>query len=439
VFALILFSAGPFLLLQKKARAGLSQKFGQVPTTIELDRENLKYGIWIHSVSVGEFNAMRPLIEKLHAEMPDMPIMVSTTTLTGQTLAQERVGRFARVFYFPFDLPFATSKWLDTLKPQLVVIAETELWPGFLQQCRRRGIKVMLANGRMSPKSFKSYQRYKFFFGPALRNYTRIGAQSENEAARYRAVGGEKLAVSVTGNMKLDGLSTEGDTIVDHLRTKVNISQDDFVVVAGSTHDGEETALIEAQNQLLTAYSNSLNTAKPLPKPRLIIAPRHPERFEKVVELVSASGFKPKRFSKDEQFSDDKDIYILDGLGQLARYYSLATVGFVGGTIANVGGHNLLEPYAYSVPTCCGPHIHKTKDIANALLELGALVMVQNKEQLAARLLEFQKDPEPAQALGNLGLNWINENQGAVDRTLQLIIETLGATHTQNEFVAKHG
>ncbi len=435
VFALVLVIAGPFLLLQKKARAGLFQKFGNIPSPIALDADKLKFGIWIHAVSVGEFNAVKPLIDRIHEEMPELPIVVSTTTLTGQTLAQERVGRFARVFYFPFDLPFATGKWLDALKPQMVVIAETELWPGFLTQCRQRGIKTLLANGRMSPKSFKSYNRFRFFFGNALRKYTQIAAQSESEAKRYRAVAGQNIPVVVTGNMKLDGLRTEGDTIVGHLRERVNVSEKDFVIVAGSTHDGEESALLAAHKQLLESFAAGLS----LPRPRLIIAPRHPERFEKVVELVAASGFQPKRFSKDEKFVDDKDVYILDGLGQLARYYSLATVGFVGGTIKNVGGHNLLEPYAYSVPTICGPHVHKTRDIANALMDLECLVMVHTPQELTAKLCEFHRDQEPARILGKKGLDWINQNQGAVDRTMKLIIETLGSQQSRSEFVAKHG
>jgi len=433
--------AGPFLLTQKKARAGLSQKLGMVPDSIKVDSEKLKNGIWIHAVSVGEFNAVRPLVERLHERLPDLPIAVSTTTLTGQTLAQERVGRFARVFYFPFDLPFATQPWLDVLEPQMVVIAETELWPGFLGECRKRGIKTMCVNGRMSPKSSKSYERNKFFFGPALRRYTHIGVQSENEAARYKAVGGDALPVTVTGNIKLDGLSTEDDTIVGHLRGKVNVEPSDFVVVAGSTHEGEESALLAAQAKLLALFEEYGN----LPKPKLIIAPRHPERFARVKELVTASGFHPKLFSKDERFEHNRDVYILDGLGQLAKYYSLATIGFVGGTIANVGGHNLLEPYAYSVPTICGPNIQKTRDIANALLELKAIVMVSNADELAAKLAEFQKNPEPAQALGKKGRIWINENQGAVERNLNLILETMGTTGgtaingSQGNFATRHG
>ena len=429
--ALVLLVAGPFLLFVKKARAGLSQKFGNVPQDIVVDKDNLKNGIWIHSVSVGEFSAVRPLIEKLHEQHPEIPLMVSTTTLTGQTLAKERVGRFARVFYFPLDLPFATRSWLETLRPALVVIAETELWPGFLTECKNLGIKTVCVNGRMSPKSFKSYERYKLIFGRAIRKYSRVGVQSENEANRYRAVGGSQLPITVTGNMKLDGLSTESDTIVGHLREQINVDAEDFVVVAGSTHETEEQALITAYKGLLTAYKNSLSTSKPLAKPRLIIAPRHPERFERVVDLVSTAGFKPVRFSKQEKFAaDSDDIYILDGLGQLAKYYSVATIAFVGGTIKPVGGHNLLEPYAYSVPTVCGPHVHKTRDIANALIELGALVMVKDTNELGKRFLEFYADRESARVLGLKGRQWINENQGAVDRTLKMLLEVLATTNS---------
>ncbi|MDZ4833797.1 MAG: 3-deoxy-D-manno-octulosonic acid transferase [Candidatus Melainabacteria bacterium] len=431
---LVLLVAGPFLLFLKKARSGLSQKFGVIPKEIVLDQDNLKNGIWVHSVSVGEFSAVRPLLEKLNEGYPDIPILVSTTTLTGQTLAKERVGRFARVFYFPFDLPFATGRWLDTLKPALVVIAETELWPGFLSECKKRGIKTVCVNGRMSPKSFKSYERYKLFFGRALRNYSRLGVQSENEAIRYRAVGGSQLPVTITGNMKLDGLGTESGAVVEFLRQEMNVAPGDFVIVAGSTHEGEERAVIESHKGLLRTYKESIASGKPQARPRLIVAPRHPERFEKVVDLVNASGFKAKRFSKKERFSDDSDdIYVLDGLGQLAKYYSLATIAFVGGTIKPVGGHNLLEPYAYSVPTCCGQHVHKTRDIANALTELGALIMVKDAEELAKRMHEFYLDREPARALGEKGRQWINQNQGAVDRTLTLLLDVLATTNGARE------
>lgn len=412
----------------KKARAGLSQKFGFVPKEITASKDTLKNGIWIHSVSVGEFSAVKPLLEKLHEQHPEIPLLVSTTTRTGQTLAKERVGQFATVFYFPFDVPFATRSWLKALNPAMVVIAETELWPGFLSECRKLGVKTVCVNGRMSPKSFKSYERYKFFFGKALRNYSRLGVQSQNEATRYRAVGGSQLPITITGNMKLDGLGTEDGAVIDALRQQVNIAPEEFVVVAGSTHEGEESALIAAHKALLDVYKQSLQTGVAHPRPQLIIAPRHPERFQRVVEQITSSGFKPLRFSMKESFQNgaEEEIYVLDGLGQLTKYYSLATIAFVGGTIKPVGGHNLLEPYAYSVPTCCGPHVHKTRDIANALKELDALIMVKDAGDLADRLKQFYLDREPIKALGLKGREWISQNQGAVDRTLAMLVDELG-------------
>lgn len=171
-FFLVLTLAGPFLLLRKKARAGFWQKLGLVPREIR-SNSNLKGAVWFHAVSVGEFNAILPLIRAFHERFPLLPVVVSTTTYTGQALAQQNVAKFAQVIYFPYDLPTAAA-WLDALRPTMVVIAETEIWPGFARQCRKRGIKLLVVNGRMSPRSFKSYRRWRFFFGPVLRCFDEI-------------------------------------------------------------------------------------------------------------------------------------------------------------------------------------------------------------------------------------------------------------------------
>lgn len=423
-FALVLAVAGPFLLLQKKARAGLSQKFGFIPAALKAgwnrDKEG---GIWIHAVSVGEFNAVRPLIERMNSGLKDTPIYVSTTTATGQALARERVGDIATVFYFPFDLPFATTTWLNFLKPKLVAIVETEIWPGFVEECRRAGIAIMTINGRMSPKSSKSYYRWRAIFGPVLRKLTRIGVQSEGERERYSAVGGDELPIVITGNIKLDGLSTIDDTARQELRNQINIADGDFVIVAGSTHEGEEAAMIDAFKVLINQHRE-----KNADRPRLIVAPRHPERFDRAAELIEQNGFVVKRFSKQEKFSSttQNEIYLLDGLGQLAKFYSLAGIAFVGGTLVPIGGHNLLEPYAYSVPTCCGPHVHKTRDIANALKEQSVLILTDDKQELSEKLAHYQLHQDSARALGKKGREWIDRNQGALERTFQMIVEVTG-------------
>ncbi len=417
---LVLALAGPFLLLQKKARAGLKEKFGLIPQIVK-DRKN-EGCIWIHSVSVGEFNAVKPLIQELRIRYPGIPLAVSTTTLTGQTLAQQHLASEATVFYFPFDLPWATRPWLDTLKPRLVIIAETEIWPGFVTECKNLGVRIITVNGRMSPKSARGYKRWKFLFGPILRKLDHLAVQSDSEAARYRAVAGDDLPVTVTGNLKLDGIATANGADQESISKLINAgSNNEFVVVAGSTHEGEESALLNCHRKLLSDYKKNGGNG---PLPRLVLAPRHPERFERVADIVREQSFVPKRYSMKEKLEAENDVYILDGLGILSRVYSIASVAFVGGTIAKVGGHNLLEPYAYSVPTLCGPHVHKTKDTANALTELGALVLVADEDELCQRLKAFLLKPQTARELGNKGRQWITENQGAVGRTI-IVIDSL--------------
>ncbi|MBX9669126.1 MAG: 3-deoxy-D-manno-octulosonic acid transferase [Candidatus Obscuribacterales bacterium] len=432
---LVLAVAGPFLLIQKKARAGLKEKFGLIPQSVKA--RNNEGCIWIHAVSVGEFNAVKPLIRALRSRYPEQPIAVSTTTLTGQTLARQHLASDITVFYFPFDLPWATRSWLKILEPKLVIIAETEIWPGFVTECKSLGVKIITVNGRMSPKSARGYERWKFLFGPILRKLDHVAVQSENEAARYRSVGGEGLPVTITGNLKLDGIATADGSDRDAMTKLVNNdSENEFLVVAGSTHEGEESALLKCQRQLLDDFKR--RGEKGL-RPRLILAPRHPERFERVVQIVEENGFKPKRYSSNEGLEADNDVYILDGLGILARLYSIANVAFVGGTIAKVGGHNLLEPYAYSVPTLCGPHVHKTRDIARALTEIGALVLIEDEDHLAERLKGFLLRPQTAQVLGNKGRQWINDNQGAVDKTIVVIDKLIDDNGKTPERLVKTG
>ena len=427
-FAITLAVAGPFLLLKRKARAGLWQKLGFIPPQQKGSSAApaLKQGgIWFHAVSVGEFNAVKPLIEKVHGEHPDIPLYVSTTTATGQALAQEKVGGFATVFYFPFDLPFATGAWLQALKPSLVAVVETELWPGFVDQCHKSGIKIMTVNGRMSPKSFRTYHRLRFFFKEALLKLDCLCVQSIGEQERFVSIAGTNdLRVVVTGNMKLDGLSTVSHTAARQLRNELNLNADDFVIVAGSTHEGEESAAIDAFAELSSLWRERGHQCQP----RLIIAPRHPERFQRACDIVQSKGFSAKRFSLNEKFERDNDIYILDGLGQLMKYYSLASLAFVGGSLAPIGGHSLLEPYAYGVPAICGPHTYKTRDIARALNELGALSQVQTAPELTRKIEQFYLNPSSIKECGQKGKSWIEENQGAVARTLACVMQLYDTT-----------
>ena len=416
--ALLLAIAGPFLLFKKKARAGLNQKFGFIPEAIKSRSAQLEGAIWIHAVSVGEFNAALPLIRKLKQEQPDKPLVVSTATRTGQAQAKEKASEFAEIIYFPFDLPFCYKPWLDALKPECVVIIETELWPGFVMECHRRNIAVLSVNARMSPNSFTWYKRFKYFFEPVLKVFTRVGVQNASEFERFTALGSTPGKTEILGNIKLDGMVSMPDSEKSKLEKELNISVTDFVIVAGSTHEGEEDALLN----ILADLKKVENTDKPI---KMIIVPRHPERFERANEIIEQHGFTPKRFSKQEFFEGDNDIYLLDALGQLTRFYSIASLAFVGGTIAKIGGHSLAEPYANSVPVFCGPHIQKTKDIARQLTECDALIMADNLDELKERVREVYINREKGEKIGLNGSSWLKDNQGAVDRAFKMIDSVL--------------
>jgi len=434
-FGLLLILVSPLLLFKKKARAGLSQKLGIIPDEIKAKSNSLKGCVWFHAVSVGEFNAVLPLLKKFKALHPQYQLVVSTTTGTGQALAQEKASDLATVIYFPYDLPFATLSWLNTLSPKLVAIAETEIWPGFTHECKERGIGLVVVNGRISPKSFKGYKRFKMLFGPVLRRFDVIGVQTVEEAKRYQAVGGD-VKVEVLGNLKFDGLKPVSAERKQELAATINLDiNSSKVIVAGSTHEGEESALLNSLKQITDANV------------RLILVPRHPERFEHVAKMIGEAGFVVKRFSKQEKFSDidpadalangKREVYLLDVIGKLFDFYSLATVAFVGGTIAPIGGHSIMEPYAYSVPVVVGPHIEKTRDVASALTELDALTMVADGAALPAALIELLSDSALRVSRGQKGNQLLLDSQGAVDKAIKLLEGQLAGLPAQKQSITR--
>ncbi|MFA7341082.1 MAG: 3-deoxy-D-manno-octulosonic acid transferase [Candidatus Obscuribacterales bacterium] len=419
-FSLVLFVAGPFLLFKKKARAGLWQKLGFVAKELRDNQGRLSGCVWFHAVSVGEFNAVLPLIKTFQAKYPHLPIVVSTTTYTGQQLAQEKVGAIASVFYFPFDLPSAACAYLNLLKPRLVVIAETEIWPGFSYQCKRLGVKLVVVNGRMSPRSFQSYKRYRRVFAPVLQAFTEIGVQSHEEAKRYSEVGGPKVNIRVLGNLKFDGLKPIASEQIAQLRQQVNLPVDRFVLVAGSTHEGEETAMLKAYGRMLDTNTSKI---------RLVLVPRHPERFDHVAALVDQAGYTVRRHSRGECFADSgREVYLLDVIGKLFDFYSLASIAFVGGTIAPVGGHNIMEPYAYGVPVVVGPRVEKTKDVAKALVACDALALCTSSEEVVEKLLQLFADSNARLKAGAAGRELLNASQGALSKAMDMLADNLHET-----------
>lgn len=414
-FSIILLLASPLLLFSSKARWGVSQKLGFIPENL---RARIRPGsLWIHAVSVGEFNAVFPLLKKLHESLPELPLFVTTTTGTGQAIAREKVSSFATVAYFPYDVPFANSPWLEAVKPCAFISVETEIWPGFVYQCHKRGVPVMSVNARMSPSSYKWYYRLRFFFKSVLALFSLIGVQSESERVRFASIldekGQETGKIKVLGNIKLDGLSANADNCSSSELIQYLGGRPDYLFTAGSTHEGEEVLVLNAFKKLLAEARET--------KPTLVIAPRHPERFEHVRSIISQAGFQPRSYSKKEAMQKDDKVFLLDTLGKLNESYSLSKLAFVGGTLVNVGGHNVAEPFAFCVPVVCGPYIQKTRDLANALSEIEALTVAANIEDFQHQINYLFNNQEIAERKGNIGKKWIEDNLGACDRALAAI------------------
>lgn len=411
ILFLILAVAGPFLLLKKKSREGLKQKFGFIPESMRarILSSGAEKRIWFHAVSVGEFNALYPLLLLFREKHPEFLFFVSTTTATGQELARAKCSEFAEVFYFPFDFRFAIRSLMNLIRPQAVVIVETEIWPTFMAECKRRAIDVVLINGRLSPKSFKGYMRFAWFFKSTLLKFKALLVQSESEKLRFQSlVSDPNLPCEVCGNIKLDGLKACRPAESDELRRILNLKQGELVLVAGSTHEGEESALISALKEMNFAF-------------RLILVPRHPERFERVVQLVENSALNARRYTKGQAFESKKDVYVLDTIGQLNKFYSIADLAFVGGTLAKIGGHNLSEPCVYRVPVICGPHIHKARDMYQKLSEYAALKSANDERELSKLIRVLFDSPAVRREMGENGYRYLSESQGALAKTMSLL------------------
>jgi 3-deoxy-D-manno-octulosonic-acid transferase len=400
----------------RKYREGLAARLGRVR---QLKGQGNRPLIWVHAVSVGEVLAVSRLVKTLDAMLPGYFIAVSTTTRTGQELAGERFGR-DRVFYAPLDLPWAVGAYLNALRPTLLILAETEFWPSLLSGCFRRGIPVAVVNARVSDRSWPRYRRLRWFWKPMLGRLSRVLAQSETDAERLRAIGCRAERVTVAGNLKFDVRAAEE---VDATRILKAQGAALRFVVAGSTLDGEEQALLEAWPKLLEADWRLV----------MVLAPRHPERFGAVAEMVNRSGIPWVRRSDWGNRGIDEiaqlipgQIVLLDTIGELASVYSVASVAFVGGSIVPAGGHNPLEPAQFGVPIVMGPNYANFRAIAEDLLAHQAM-RIASKDELDGVLIEILSDRDASEAMGERARQVFEQQAGATDRCVEAIRELLPA------------
>lgn len=401
----------PYWLVQMarhgKYRAGLKEKLGVVPEYLR--RPDPRRVIWVHAVSLGEVLAVSPLITKLHETFPEHRILVSTTTNTGQKMARERFGA-ENVFYFPLDLPSVMRRYLRVLTPELVVLAETEFWPNFLRLAHAGGTKIAVVNGRISDRSFPGYRRWRWWLSRILQNIDVFLAQTQEDRRRLVEIGAATDKVSVSGNLKFDVAVPAEPPIVARLRAALAQAGEDSVIVAGSTVEGEEEVLLRTFQKVLEGYPSAV----------MILAPRHPERFDVVAGLLEELEMRQWRRSlwKDEAIGGG--VFLLDSIGELAGIYSLARIAFVGGSLVPRGGHNIIEPARNGAPILVGPYTENFRDIVG-LFERNRAVRIVNAAGLPAVVLDLLGNHAAREELGRKAREIWQAQRGATDRTIEAL------------------
>lgn len=371
--------------------------------------------IWVHAVSVGETLAAVPLVRALQSHYPDTPLLVTTTTPTGSERVRAAFGDSVQHVYAPYDLPSVVQRFLNRTRPRLVVVMETELWPNLFHALRACGIPLLVVNARLSPRSTRGYQRLGELTRATIGCIDIIAAQSPADAERYAALGATAEQLVTTGNIKFD-MSLPDNLAQAGKELRAGFGTERPVWIAASTHEGEDEQVLVAHRRLLDRYPNLL----------LILVPRHPERFERVAVLCREQGFQLARRSHGE-VGADAQVYLGDTMGELMRMYAAADVAFVGGSLVPTGGHNLLEPAALGLVPLSGPHLFNFQQIAELLAAMEALTLVADAAALAAQVERLLAEPALRRAAGERARQVVEDNRGALTRTLELIALRLTA------------
>ncbi|MGB8771426.1 MAG: 3-deoxy-D-manno-octulosonic acid transferase [Candidatus Korobacteraceae bacterium] len=412
---LALVVSAPWWLLQMlrhgKYRAGLGERLGKVPD--RLLSQVAVNTIWIHAVSVGEVLAISRVIDELKTQLSGWRIVVSTTTDTGQKLARERFGE-NNVFYFPVDLPFAVRAYFQALRPRLLALAESEFWPNLLRWARLSGTAVAVVNARVSDRSLPGYLRFQKLLLRVMQNVQLFLAQSEEDARRLVQMGALAAQVKVSGNLKFEVKPPVRPAIAAAFAA-MRRQEIGPLLVAGSTLDGEDAMLLDMFRQVVARY----------PKALLLLAPRHPERFDTVASLLGSSGLPYQRRSQwKEGLPIVGSVFLLDSIGELASLYEFADLAFVGGSLVPRGGHNVLEAAQFGTPILVGPHTENFRDIVEVFRRADALRVV-TAQTLSGAVLHLLEHQDERTALGGRALEVMRSQRGATERTANALLELL--------------
>jgi 3-deoxy-D-manno-octulosonic-acid transferase len=365
-------------------------------------------GYLFHCVSVGEVVAASAVIKQLIISEPDVAITISTTTPTGANQAIGLFGDRITHHYLPFDIPVVMNRFLSQIQPKMVVITEVELWPNMIHRCGQKGIPVCVINGRLSARSAHRYKKFSALFLPMFRTLTHICAQGPKDFQNYLSLGVEASKITQTNNIKFDQPRVDLAPDFQFLGLRRGCRH---ILLGGSTHAPEEDILLTAFKSLVTEYPDLL----------LILVPRHPERFDAVAQLVEASGLSFCRSKDTDEVSDDCQVLLIDEMGKLNFAYQVSTMAFVGGSIADKGGHNALEAAACALPIMMGPLTYNNPEICAGLKSVGALYTVNSAQDIGALALNWLRNPKSAKASGIAGLTELKRNRGAVVETMKIL------------------
>ncbi|WOJ97369.1 lipid IV(A) 3-deoxy-D-manno-octulosonic acid transferase [Congregibacter brevis] len=409
----------PFILLRMILRSRrapayrerLAERFGFFKPPV-VDRP----GIWIHAVSLGETLAAGPLVERILTEYPGHRVIVTTTTPTGSAQVRRLFGDRVFHVYAPWDTPGAVKRFLKRTRPRLLVLMETELWPNLLHYSQRSGCRILLANARLSARSAAGYAKVAGITRDMLDALDWVGVQNSADADRFMQLGMEAARLKVTGSVKFDiRLDEDTRTRIGDLRRQWGLS-DRFAIVFASTHEGEDELALSAFAAFRKVKNNAL----------LLLAPRHPERFEAVYELCKSDGLRVSRRSQSETVDDSTDLVLLDSLGELSALFGVADLGVIGGSFIERGGHNPLEAAAWGMPILCGPSMFNFEDITARLSEAGALQRCANESELVAQFERLSEYDNEKRRRGTAALEVLKNNQGALDALFQGLQDLLG-------------
>jgi 3-deoxy-D-manno-octulosonic-acid transferase len=371
--------------------------------------------LWVHAVSVGETLAAAPLIRKLRAEHPQIPLVVTTMTPTGSERVRDLFGSDVCHVYAPYDHPWSVQAFLARFQPRLLVIMETELWPNIIHCTKQRGGQVIVANARLSEKSARGYEKFPALGKPMLRQIDCIAAQARNDAERFVRLGVTAQQLQITGSIKFE-IELPEDLAPRQRELQQLIGRNRPVLIAASTREGEEEKVLQAFRQCLSQ----------VPELLLLLVPRHPERFKTVAKLCADQGLSVVRRSDGLEAGPLTKVFLGDSMGEMLTFFSVADIAFVGGSLVNTGCHNVLEPAAMGLPVFVGPSQFNFQTICEQLEEAGALQTCADASALAAAVIAACQDPALRQRMGQAGRTLVAQNRGALQRTFDLVLQHYG-------------